>query len=480
MSWREESTFKKSSALTDEEKEYLKLAKKLRDVLKLEERANNGEKLETLQQEKVASKGAMLKEVVSLAVKLKPGTDVLDKTQDIADLLPRDVVEKIGQKREQVQIKHEQEQIKREQRAAREEKERKKPEFMCRHDRPIRAVVASKCGRYLFTCSKDKYIICWSLKDKLMSAIVTFAGHTGAVWDIDVSEASPAGPCRLVSGSADGKVNFWNADPKKHSAGTVAAPTSSLDHGGIVRVLRWCPFDDLQDGAAGRRFASASEKLGSTPAMICVWRVASRGAPEQVLQLDQLPTKANDLRWGGGAKLKLFSAHDNGYVGVWAADAPGSLLKTIRLHAKPVSSLCLDAGGTTLVTSSHDCTAAAVDVSQPSTPTLATYKADRPLNAVCVSKDFKANEEGLIIVAGGRAERDVTTSKLMDDEFDSKVLDAKEGELVSSGTGHFGPVHMLLFLAEMGKRGAFASVSEDGCLRVHEIDGRLLHSDKIE
>lgn len=245
-------------------------------------------------------------------------------------------------------------------------------------------------------------------------------------------------------------------------------------------MLRWCPFDDLQDAAAGRRFASASEKLGATPAMICVWRVAGRGAPEKLVQLDQLPTKANDLRWGGGAKLKLFSAHDNGFVGVWAADAPGSLLKTIRLHAKPVSALCLDAGGTTLVTSSHDGTAVAVDVSQPTTPTIATYKAGRPLNAVCVSKDFKANEEGLIIVAGGRAERDVTTSKLMDDEFDSKVLDAKEGEMVASGTGHFGPVHMLLFLAEMGKSGAFASVSEDGCLRVHGVDGRLLHSDRIE
>jgi WD40 repeat protein len=473
MSWREESTFKKTSALTDEEKEYLKLAKKLRDVLKLEERAIKGETLESLQQEKVSSKGAMLKEVTALAVKLPPGTDVLAKNQDISDLLPRDIVSKIGQKREQEQIRREKKEI-------REAEERKKPEFMCRHDRPIRSVVASKCGKYLFTCSKDKYVICWSLKDKLMSAIVTFAGHTGAVWDIGVTEASNAGPCRLISGSADGKVKFWNGDPTKHDPRSVASPTSSLDHGGILRVLRWCPFDDLGDSSAGRRFASASEKLGAKPAMICVWRVPVKGQPQQVLQLDQLPTKANDLQWGGGAKIKLFSAHDNGYVGVWAADGAGSLLKTIKLHAKPVSALCLANNGATLVTSSHDSTACVVDITQPSTPTLTTYKTDRPLNAVCVTSDFAAGERGLVVVAGGRDERDVTTSKLMDDEFDSKVMDAASSEVISSGTGHFGPVHMLLNLPHLGKSGAFASVAEDGCLRVHEFNGRLLHSDKLE
>ncbi|CAK0863917.1 unnamed protein product [Prorocentrum cordatum] len=436
----EESTFKKSSALTDEEKEYLKLAKKLRDVLKLEERANGGEKLETLQQEKVASKGAMLKEVVALA--------------DIADLLPREVVEKIGQKREQ-------DQIKREQRAVREDGPPPSPAAGPEASTELVGIaghVMAAGGDALGAVGQARTLSVTGPQqialgaDKLMSAMVTFAGHTGAVWDIDVCEASPAGPCRLVSGSADGRVNFWNADTKKrglpdgvtsgrplpasfadveanvceslfcgpsewmspdflkaltsfafsrssfdvrwssvaararvaqfvdsanggprvqqraraprkainhpgnaalavrllpwlskissrwptpcnrcepgsanskwkcllaprHSVGTVAAPTSSMEHGGIVRVLRWCPFDDLQDGAAGRRFASASEKLGSTPAMICVWRVGNRGAPEKVLQLDQLPTKANDLRWGGGAKLKLFSAHDNGYVG---------------------------------------------------------------------------------------------------------------------------------------------------------------------
>lgn len=470
MSWRAESTYKPSSAFADDEKEFLKVAKKIREVLKLEERQAKGETLEKLQAEKVSSKEALLKEVVALAIKLPGETEVLAKNQDITSLLPPNVQRDIEKKRKQ-------EEEKKQRRTQREEVSRKQPEFMIRHDRPILAVAASRSGERLYTCSKDKYVLCWSRAKPLLSVLTTFAGHSGAVWTIDVSPPIGPVPALLLSGGADGQVHLWEAEPSA-KPGAIVAPWKTLDHGGIVRVLRWCPFDDEEAATSGRRFASASEKLGSKPPMIGVWRVTPAGEFENLLQLTtELPTKANDLAWGGGAKIKLFSAHDNGYIGVWLAEKPGTLMKTIKLHAGPVSSLSLTARGSTLITASHDMTAKAVDVTKPTMDTLATWQANRPLNAVAASSDFEVGR-GTVVIAGGKDPRDVTRAKdMQEDEFEALVLDAASGDQVAAGKGHFGPIHALLSLPGIN---AVASASEDGCLRVHRLDGQLLHSDTLQ
>jgi len=473
MSWRAESTFKPSSHFAEEEKEFLKLSKKIREVLKLEERARKGDALEELQLTKVAAKEALLKQITALAVKLPPQTECLQRSEDIIDLLPSSTQRSIGSKRHQ-------EQGRREAKEAREAEERNRPEFLDHHNRPIVNVAVSGDGKFLFTCSKDKYVLCWSMQHRLLQSVCTLAGHTGAVWALDASHAAGTRPGRLLSGGADGHILFWDADAAQRKIGSVVSCAASLRHGGVVRVLRWCPFDE--GDAASRRFASASEKLGSDPPIIAVWRTTSAGA-EKVLQLDNLPSKANDLQWGSGSTLKLFSAHDNGYVGVWSAEAPGRLLKTIPLHSKPVTALCLSADGATLVTASLDATSVAVDVSSRDTATLATYRMNRPLNAVCLSADFRAGAAGLVVLGGGIDSRDVTTSKdaRAEDNFDATVLDAASGEAAAAGTGHFGPVHALLPLPALaGARGAFASVSEDGCVRVHGMDGKLLHSDTTQ
>eukprot|EP00933_Yihiella_yeosuensis_P072131 TRINITY_DN80439_c0_g1_i1.p1 TRINITY_DN80439_c0_g1~~TRINITY_DN80439_c0_g1_i1.p1 ORF type:complete len:475 (+),score=111.82 TRINITY_DN80439_c0_g1_i1:125-1549(+) len=474
MSWRAESTFKPTSSFAEDEKEFLKLAKKIRDILKLEDRVSQGEKLDQKQQEKISAKSSLLKEVQTLAGKLPGDSDAVSKAKDITDLLPSSVQRDIEKKRKQ-------DEERKQARQARQEEERRKPEFMSRHDRPILDVCVSSDCKHLYTCSKDKYVICWSMEKQLLKSVVTFAGHQGAVWAVDVcAPASPA-PAWLITGSADGKVLLWQADPGQHRAGTVAAPAQTFEHGGIVRVLRWCPFDDEQASTKGRRFASASEKLGSKPPQISVFAVSPKGSFTEIVKITELPTKANDLRWGGGAKTKLFSAHDNGFVGVWLAEAPGSLLKTIKVHTSPISSLCLTSDGTTLVTSSHDHSSKAVDVSTPSTEVLATYEWNRPLNAVCVSADFKVKSSGHIVIAGGKDPRDVTRAKdLREDEFEAKVMDATSSDAVAAGKGHFGPIHTLLSLPRLGSDGAFASASEDGCLKVHGLDGKLLHSDTLQ
>lgn len=462
-SWRDESTFKKQSAMSDEEKLFLKHAKKIRDILKLEEKQKGGEKLDAKQQEKLDTLPASVKEIAAVATKLPGNSEVLEKNPDVVALLPQGTVQQAYKAKEQAQVRAKQEEKRREWREEKERQERDRVEHQTRHDRPITCIATSPDGNYIYTSSKDKVILCWSTSDALLVAVRTLGGHGGAVWCVDVGE-------KVVSGGADGKVMLWPADVRGNRP-AVVSPSGEVNHGGIVKVARWCPFDS-------KKFATASEKLGSTAPFVAVWQLKGSGA-EQTLKLTDLPTKANDVQWGGGAKTKLFTSHDNGYVGVWDADI-GKLLKTIKVHTGSVSCLCLAPDGKTLFTSSHDKTAAAVDVSTPQTPILKTWEADRPLNAVGVSADFSRGEDGspetgAVVVGGGRDPREVTTSNLLKDEFEAYIFSSK-GEWWGSGKGHFGPIHAIKFLPN-SKQPGFATASEDGCLRVHDLYGNLLNSD---
>lgn len=476
MSWRAESTFKATSALADEEKDFLKGVKKLRDIFKLQEKEKAGEKLQAAQEKKITELESTLKELAALGTRLPATTEVLDRNQDIINMMPPKAVDQIMKKHRQAQDRAQDDKERRERKEERDRAERLKGEFMTRHDRCILRMAASKEG-YIYTCSKDKFVLCWSMHQQLLSCVCTYAGHRGAVWAID---SSPAG---LISGDSDGKILLWDKDAGRKNPCSIAKPLATFNDGGNVHVLRWCPFDNAEGGypqqsGGAHRFASACDKLAKKPPAIAVWSLKGRNA-ECLIRLEDLPGRANDLQWAGGAKTKLISCHDNGYVGIWLAEGEGSLLKTIKLHSSPIAQLCLTPDGKALVTASHDSSAKVVDISTPATETLMTYKADRPLNAVDVSADFGPGV-GNLIVGGGRDPMVVTMSSLMEDEFEAKILDSESGEPVAAAKGHFGPIHDVVFMPWLKGGGGFATCSEDGCLRVHALDGSTLHSDKIE
>merc|ERR1719235_168143 len=152
-------------------------------------------------------------------------------------MLPQKAKQDIMKKQREAQDKAQQDEQRRARREEKEREERNRPEFMTRHDRPILGIAASKDG-YIYTCSKDKFVLCWSMENPLLVCVCTYAGHRGAVWAID---ASPSG---LISGDSDGKIMLWDRDAGKKRPQSVSPPLSTFDDGGNVRVLRWCPFDN--------------------------------------------------------------------------------------------------------------------------------------------------------------------------------------------------------------------------------------------
>jgi len=85
-----------SSALTDCEKEVLKLAKKLRECLKLEEDSTSGDQLAQNQQLKVAKKGEWLHQFLGCLASVPSDSGVPAKVHDVVDKMKvLDVVDKM-------------------------------------------------------------------------------------------------------------------------------------------------------------------------------------------------------------------------------------------------------------------------------------------------------------------------------------------------------------------------------------------------
>lgn len=477
MSWRQESTFKASSKLTDAEREFLKVIKKFRDVQKLEEKAASGVQLEALQLKKIDEKTDIIKDLIKLAGKLPETTELLDKNPDVVELLPENLL-KAAERKRQAEVER------RQRKEEAEVREKKVFKHQTWHERPVTAMVISEDGSFLFTCGKDKVILCWDLRNgpkegakaKKIEAHRTFAGHDGAVWGLGLL---PAARNMMLSGGADGKVLLWDTSnlTKSGIAGTVATSCGSFEHGGIIRVITGCP-EDLSAGASGANFATASDKFKDTPPFVATWKLDGRKV-SNVIKIDKIPARANAVKWSGGGKVKLLTAHENGYLGVWAADN-GDLLKTMKLHDKSIVYLCQAAGGSIVFTASLDKTSKIVDMTKREMPVLSTFTVNRPCLAVAAPRNYvpdgteEEKKDNWVVLAGGMEDRDVTTQKSHEDEFDCLLL-GDDSKQWGAAKGHFGTVHGLEFLPD-GR--SFASCAEDGHVYVFWGDGSVRFADR--
>mmetsp|Transcript_37051 Transcript_37051/g.80970 ORF Transcript_37051/g.80970 Transcript_37051/m.80970 type:complete len:483 (+) Transcript_37051:43-1491(+) len=482
MSWRAECTLPPTSALNEDEKNFLKSVKKLRDVFKLEEKKAGGARLEANQQGKIDGKQAIIDEIAGLARRLPVQSSLWEKNPDVVALLPDSALERrnkaMSDTRAAADRRDKDRQDRERERASRPERARARtpPTHQTRHDRPVTRLTISPDGNFFYTSSKDKMILVWDVPQKggqHMKARKTYAGHDGAVWGVDCCLSEGPNKGKLLSGSADGKICLWPGVETLGKRAEAVAPLATLDHGGIVKFVEW----SLDDNS---KFVSCSYKLGSSPPFIAVWSLDGTRST-CLVKIEKMPARANEVRWGApGGRTKLFSCHDNGYIAVWDAEN-GDLLKTLPLHKDIVTQLNFDFSRKVLLTASADKTALAVDVSTPAMATLKTYSADRPINAIAVPPTYlsaEATEEDnqTVAIAGGRDPRDVTTSKLVEGEFDVLILGADQGDKWSAGKGHFGPVHCIRYFQDgLG----FASCGEDGCVKVYNADGSIHAADTL-
>jgi translation initiation factor 3 subunit I len=90
------------------------------------------------------------------------------------------------------------------------------------------------------------------------------------------------------------------------------------------------------------------------------------------------------------------------------------------------------------------------------------YTADTPLNSAAITptKDF-------IIVGGGQAAMDVTTTSARQGKFEARFYHKIFEDEIGRVRGHFGPLN---YVAVSPTGTAYASGGEDGYVRLHHFD----------
>jgi len=449
MSWRDESVFKQQSQLSDAEKDFLKFSKKLREIMKLEEKVAAGEQLAENQRLKMDDKENVVKDIIKCAKLMPAKSDLWPKFQDVATLLPKEEADRILKFRDQKENSEKrQEAVKEQKFQERHERRREDVEPQTQHSRAITAVVYDQHAGMVYTSSKDKLVLEWKIDLPQLIATRTLAGHDGCVWCLDLCEEG------IISGGADGNVCIF---PRQGKIVTRAGKTQAI--GGVVKSLSV----NKDEADTNGYIAVAGDKVGNTKAYITVLK------PDltEVWRNTEFPSKCTGLVWGVAGGSPVISAHEDGRLAVWNA-MTGARLTVVHLHDGPIWSVTRC--GNCLTSASQDKTAKVVDLSTKDFTTLQKVTANRPLRTCTY------DGKGTITYAGGREPRDVTTSSLLDDEFE--IFTCWEGKVWKTQSAHFGPVHQVLFeTKEQGEIDTFFSVSEDGTFRFWATDGSLLAKD---
>ncbi|CAD7951353.1 unnamed protein product [Amoebophrya sp. A25] len=473
MSWRREVNEKEEA-----EKAFLKLAKKLFEIRKIE----NQPRIETNQQAKVDTKGDLLGQVADL----KLDKAFWEQHKDIYSMLTPDLVKRVEDRQKAIEDEAKRKEAEKEVRKAQQRKEesespfnrnkreddsathRKQPDlnFVCRHERPVTDLCFDDSTGFLYSSSKDKAVVRWNVSGDKIFSQTTLCGHEGAVWCISLHKGE------LISGGADGLLCFWDTNPNagKPNLGNagpkekIQLPARVHAYGGIIKGLRAsdsgiCLYTDR----FGAKNPAHIACLDRNDPSIVLWKVMDFGA------------KINMLLWGPVGNPKVFVAHDDGCLSIWSGVAgeagnddgtpQGKLMKKMQLHEKAIISM--NTHKNFLLTASSDMTVKAINSGQKELPVVFHAKANRPLRAVA-AWDFPEDRCFAFVYGGGRDPKDVTTSYLLPDEFDFyQSWFGEANSTIMTRHGAAGPLHRLIWVNEISK---IFCASEDGEVKMWDAE----------
>lgn len=293
----------------------------------------------------------------------------------------------------------------------------------------------------IFSVSKDHIICAWFSQNG--ERLGTYKGHQGALWTVCPSPDSTM----LASGGADNTIKLWEMRTGK-CLHTWDFPTA------IKRV----EFSD-----DGKRLVAVTEKrmgyLGTIVVLDIIPDLEAEQSPDVALTITLEDSKATVAGFGPFGDY-IIAAHEDGSLSQWDSHTGEKLYAVADVHADTVTDLQWSPDRSYFITSSKDKTAKLHGTS--SLETMKTYIADTPLNSAAITpvKDF-------IIVGGGQAAMDVTTTAARQGKFEARIYHKVFEEEIGRVRGHFGPLNTV---AVHPKGEGYCSGGEDGYVRIHHFD----------
>jgi len=313
---------------------------------------------------------------------------------------------------------------------------------MAGHTRALTQVKFSPDGDLIFSTAKDQVICAWYSANG--ERLGTYNGHVGAVWTVDVDPQ-----CKiLASGAADNTMRLWDVQ--------TGQLLKTWEFGSAIKRVEFSPD--------GSQLLGVMEKRAGHLSTIFVYDINSEdpasSSNEYALRIIVDDSKATVAGFSYQSKY-IISGHEDGTVSQWDAKN-GDLLDSTQVHEPDalITDLQWAPDRSYFVTAGKDKTAKLLSTNDLSV--MKNYTADTPLNSAAITptKDF-------IIVGGGQAAMDVTTTSARQGKFEARFYHKIFEDEIGRVRGHFGPLN---YVAVSPTGTAYASGGEDGYVRLHHFD----------
>jgi translation initiation factor 3 subunit I len=304
----------------------------------------------------------------------------------------------------------------------------------------------NNAGDIIYIGDKDSKIIS-AIDTQDYNVIGTFSGHNGVIWSLDISKNDDI----LVSASGDLTIGFFDA--KK---GTKLFQSNERCVPKFVCTQKKYLSPDTN--LVGIICEALTKKSSTYISIYDLDTIGTDNFTEKIKLIWSRQSKPTVMTWKSNDEI-IIGCDDGKIILRKLNDVDGEMEKEYQIHSNAIKSVVWNKTYTHILTSSLDCAAKHLDVTNEFN-VISTYKSSVPINYAIW------NHNNRKVILGGGIEA-MNVAKTSDNDLNVKIYRTSDQKLTNHIQSHFGPIR---FIDKAPGTKNFMTASQDGSVKIYLID----------
>ena len=307
-------------------------------------------------------------------------------------------------------------------------------------------------GKLIYIADKDSKCII-AIETFNYEIVGSFDGHNGVIWSLDISSDDTF----LVSCSGDLSICFWKTDD------------GSIIHNFSEKCMPKyvCTQKKLDTNLVGIICEGLGKKSITYISIYDLNYIYENDFKEKIKILWNRTNKPTVLTWLN-ENILIIGCDDGKIIIKNINDIDDTEDIVLDIHHETIKSIVWNKNNTQILTSSLDCTAKQIDVSNWEIK--ATYISTVPINWAC----WNHNDRKILLGGGIEA---MQVAKTSNNDLNLKIYRTSDQKLMNHISSHFGPIRYI-DKSPIGKN--FITASQDGTVKIYFIKDENLSISELE